>query len=436
VIKIKKTLLQYKKFLLGYSGGIDSTVLLYKLIEIKKKHDIYIRAVHIDHQIHPDSKKWRLHCKKICQINNIPFIYKKITLNIKKKNIESQARKKRYQIFKKILSLKEILLTGHNLNDQCETLFLAIKRGSGPKGLSGIAYKKKFFNNYLIRPLLNFSRKQIKIWAKSKKIHWIEDESNQDISYERNFLRHKILPKIIKKWKYFPENCLRSTKLIYSEHKLLNKLIQPILEKNLSKKNNLNISNIKKMDLDIQYFIIRKWIYLKTMQMPSLKFLKSIIKNIIHNKKKKYPKIQFKKYEIWNYKNKLFWIKKIFSVKKYILFWHNIKKKIILPEKNGYLKIQNSLNQKSNLFIYAPKKTQLVNIRFDTNQKIQINKNFKKLYTIKELFNKFKVFPWKRKKIPLLFYNNKFISAIGLFTTQEKYNTNCKKIFITWYPRK
>ncbi|CAL4318909.1 tRNA(Ile)-lysidine synthase [Buchnera aphidicola (Chaitophorus sp. 3695)] len=437
MITIQKKIIKYKKFLLGYSGGVDSTVLLYQLIEIKKKYKIHIRAIHIDHQIYSESKKWRLHCKKICKINNIPFIYKKIFLNVKKKNIESQARNKRYKIFKENLHPKEILLTGHNLNDQCETLLLAIKRGSGPKGLSGIAYKKKFFNNYLIRPLLNFSRKQIKIWAKYKKIKWIEDQSNKDTSYERNFLRKIIIPQITQRWKYFPQTCLRTTKLISAEHKLLNKFIQPIFKKNLIKKKILNIKNIKKMDIDIQYFIIRKWIHLQKMKMPALKFLKSILKNIVHNKKKKIPKIQFKKkHEIWNYKNKLFWIKKTYDIRKYIIFWHNIQKKIFLPKKNGYLKTKNIENKKSILNIQAPKKKQLVNIRFHTNQKIKINQNIKKYTTIKELFNKFKILPWKRKKIPLLFYDNKFISAIGLFSIQEKYNIHCKKISIIWNNKK
>lgn len=432
MIKIKKKIIKYKKFLLGYSGGIDSTVLLYKLIEIKKKYKIQIRAIYIDHQIHLESKKWGLHCKKICKKNNIPFIYKKIFLNIKKKNIEAQARHKRYKMFHKNLKPKEILLTGHNLNDQCETLLLAIKRGSGPKGLSGIAHKKKFFNNYIIRPLLNFSRKKIKKWAQLKKIEWIEDKSNQDISYERNFLRHQIIPLFVQKWKYFLKSCLRTTKLIYTEHQLLKKFIQPILKKNLFQKNILKISDIKKMDKNIQFFIIRKWIHLQGMKMPTLKFLKSILKNIIYNKKKINPKIKFQNYEIWNYRNKLILKKSTSDIKKYIIFWHNIKKKLILPKKNGYLKIKNKNTKKDVLNVRAPKKKQLVNIRFDTDQKIQVSKKIKKFKKIKELFNTFKIFPWKRKKIPLLFYDNKFISAIGIFSTQEKYNINCKKISITW----
>jgi len=168
VINILKEISKYNKFLLAYSGGIDSTVLLYQLLKYKKKKKILIRAIHIDHQIHPKSKMWSKHCKEICDTNNVPIIIKKI--KITKKNIENQARKKRYQIFKKILLPSEVLLTGHNLDDQCETLLLSIKRGSGLKGLSGIAHKKKIVKNYLLRPLIKYSKKKIKKWAIRKKI--------------------------------------------------------------------------------------------------------------------------------------------------------------------------------------------------------------------------------------------------------------------------
>ncbi|CAL4318766.1 tRNA(Ile)-lysidine synthase [Buchnera aphidicola (Periphyllus testudinaceus)] len=429
MINFKKKISKYKKFLVAYSGGIDSTVLLYKLLEIKKKKNIKIRAIHINHQIYKESKKWSKHCKKICIKNKIKFIEEKIFL--KKKNIESQARKKRYQIFKKNLLSEEILLTGHNLDDQCETLILSIKRGSGPKGLSSISYKKKFFKNILIRPLLEFSRSKIEKWAKKKKLKWINDHSNNNLSYDRNFIRHKIMPIIKKRWKFFPKNCLRTTQLIHNEHKLLNNFIHPIIKKNLYKKKALYLKNIKKLNIKMQYFIIRKWINIQKKKLPSLIFLKNIIKNVINNKKKKNPKIVLKKYEIWKYQNHLFWIKKKPTIKNYIIFWHPPFKKLILPKNFGYLKMIKKKYSKNKLYIKKPKKNQLIIIKFQTNKKIQTHQN-KTKKKIKKIFNEFKIPPWKRKKIPLLFYNNKLISIIGIIVTKKKYNIKEKKISVIW----
>ncbi|CAL4318823.1 tRNA lysidine(34) synthetase TilS [Buchnera aphidicola] len=427
MIKINKKILKYKKFLLAYSGGIDSTVLLYKLLKYKKKKKISIRAIHINHQIHPKSKLWSEHCKKICKKNNVPIIIKKIS--IKKKNIESNARKKRYKIFQKNLLPQEILLTGHNLDDQCETLLLSIKRGSGLKGLSGISYKKKIFKNYLFRPLLKVSRKKIEKWAISQNLQWIEDTSNYDISYDRNFLRHKIIPQINQRWKFFKKNCLKVSQIIYKEYQLLNKFISSIFKKNLYQKNILNIKKIQNMNPNIQYFILKKWIYLNIKKNLSYSFLTEIIKNILH-KKKKNPRIKLKKYEIWNYNEHLYLIKKTPKMKDFIIFWHYPYNKLKLPKKFGYLKIKNQKNIKNSSYIRAPKNQQMIKIKFHTNKKIKINKKNPK--TLKKIFNELQIPPWKRKKIPLLFYNNKFISAIGFFVTTKKYNINEKKISVIW----
>ncbi|NIH16717.1 MAG: tRNA lysidine(34) synthetase TilS [Buchnera aphidicola (Periphyllus lyropictus)] len=429
MININKITKKYKKFLIAYSGGIDSTVLLYKLIEIRKKYNIKIRAIHINHQLNKKSKKWSKHCKKICKINNIPFILKKIKINKPNLNTESKARKKRYKVFKKKLVKNEILLTGHNLNDQCETFFLAIKRGSGTTGLSGIAYKKKFYKNYLLRPLLKYSRKKIETWAKKRKLKWIEDKSNYNTSYDRNFIRHKIFPKITKRWNFFLKNCFRSIKLINSENKIINKFINPIIKKNLFLDKTLNIKKIKKMDIKIIYIIIRKWINIQGGKMPSLKFLKNILNTVIYKKKKKNPKIQLKKYEIWNYQDRLYWIKKKPKMKNYIIFWKYPFKKLKLPKNFGTLEIKNKKYTKKNFYIKKPKKSQIITIKFQTKKKIRIKNKKKK---IKKIYNELKIPPWKRKTTPLLFYNKKFISAIGLFVTKKKYNKKEKNISIIW----
>ncbi|NIH41193.1 MAG: tRNA lysidine(34) synthetase TilS [Buchnera aphidicola (Periphyllus aceris)] len=427
MLNFKKKILKYKKFLVAFSGGIDSTVLLYKLLEIQKKKKIKIRAIHINHQISSKSNFWNKHCKKICFKKNISFIEEKIFL--KNSNVECQARKKRYKLFKKHLLNNEVLLTGHNLNDQCETLILAIKRGSGPQGLSGISYKKKFYKNILIRPLLKFSRQEIKKWACKKKIKWITDKSNYNISYDRNFIRHKIIPILTNRWKYFQKNCFRTTQLIQHENIVLNNFIKPIIKKNLFKKKSLNLKKIKKLDLKTQHIIVRKWMNINKISSPSLILLKNIFKSVIYNKKKKNPKIVFKKYNIWNYKNYLFCIKNTPNIKNNIIFWYPPYKKLILPNNLGSLKIKNKKYAKKEIRIKKPKKNQLVTIKFQTNKKFQTKNNKKKL---KKIFNELKIPPWKRKKIPLLFYNDKFISIIGKCVTQQKYNTKKKKISIIW----
>ncbi len=137
---IKNLINKYKNFLVGYSGGVDSTVLLYSLNKFKKY--INIRAIHINHNILYISKKWEKKCIKFCKINKIHLIKKNIYIK-NKSNLEHKLRIKRYKIYKKYIKKNEILLTAHHKNDQIETIFLSLKRGCGIKGLIGIKKKKK-----------------------------------------------------------------------------------------------------------------------------------------------------------------------------------------------------------------------------------------------------------------------------------------------------
>jgi len=202
---IKKIISQYKEksFLIAYSGGIDSTVLLYQMFKIRQKNSkIKIRAIHINHNIHPSSKEWEKHCTKICQKYQIPITSIQINIHCKK-NLEETLRIQRYNIFYKNLFFNEILLTAHHLNDQCETFFLFLKRGSGPTGLSGMLSKNLLGDKKIIRPFLEKTKKELQKIAYENNLKWIEDSSNYNINYDRNFIRHKLMPILEKKWPFF-----------------------------------------------------------------------------------------------------------------------------------------------------------------------------------------------------------------------------------------
>ncbi|CAL4319240.1 tRNA lysidine(34) synthetase TilS [Buchnera aphidicola] len=422
--ELEKMLYKKKYFLICYSGGLDSTVLLHLLLKLKKTKKIFFRAIHINHKLNINSDNWSDHCKKECKKYNVPIVIKNVNLNLKKNNIESKARSMRYKEIYKNLLPKEIILTAHNLNDQCETFLLALKRGSGPKGLSSMSTYKKIDNIIHIRPLLQIDRNTLEKWAKKNKLKWIEDNSNWDTNYDRNFLRRKIIPILKERWPKFIKNCTRSAKICSEQEEALNYFTTDIIKKTVCTDKTLNITNLKYLKKEILNIILRHWISLHHVNMPSYKGLYKIFTDIINSKKSASPKISFKKYEIRRYRKKLYLLKPILpSLKNRIIFWHKTQTSLALPNQLGYV-----TQDKMGVKLPSPEKKELVNIRFQANGSFLIEgqKHKKKLKKIWQLLN---IPIWQRENIPLLFYNNRFIGALGIFTIKNK---NIK-VYHYWY---
>jgi tRNA(Ile)-lysidine synthase len=425
---IKKIITQYKKksFLIAYSGGMDSTVLLHKMLKIREKNpQIKIRAIHINHNIHSSSKKWEKHCIKICQKYTIPLITKEINIPLEK-NIEERLRIKRYNTIYNYLLYDEILLTGHHLNDQCETLILSLKRGSGPAGLSGMSFENFLGKKRIARPLLRKSKKEVEEWAYKNNLKWIEDFSNFNINYDRNFIRHKLIPILQQRWPFFLKNCFRTAIICGEETKSKNILLKEKIKDFINFDESLNIKSFKNIKKEISKELIRYWISLKNIKMPSYKTIECIYNEIICSKKDSNPKIIIQKNEIRRYKKSLYFVKTQKTISNTFLFWHNTNKKLFLPKNLGYL-IKNNKGFK----LPVPEKNELINIRFQFEGKILILGREKRR-KIKKIWQECSIPPWFRNKIPLLFYNDRFISAIGVFTIREEDFNKEKKIKKYW----
>ena len=187
------------------SGGCDSMVLLFALKQLQIELNLSLKASYIDHGLSKNTLDWQVLCRKACMGMDIPF--ETTSINIEKipdLGIEGAARELRYQALTR-LSDGMIVATAHHENDQAETLLLQLIRGAGLKGLAGMPefdHLKKIW-----RPMLKVQRQDIESFALKNHIQYIEDESNEDIRFDRNFLRKDILPKLYER---FP-HCLLYT---------------------------------------------------------------------------------------------------------------------------------------------------------------------------------------------------------------------------------
>ena len=190
-------------YLLAYSGGMDSHVLLHLLADLQSAKKIPpLRAIYIDHGLQTIAATWAQHCEKITSALAIP--YQSIALNLVPKqgeSLEAVARQARYKTFAQQLQPNEILLTAHHQNDQAETVLLQLLRGSGVDGLAAMPVIKPFQAGQLLRPLLPYSRYDLECYAQQHQLNYIDDPSNINTDFDRNFLRQDILPRLQGRWK-------------------------------------------------------------------------------------------------------------------------------------------------------------------------------------------------------------------------------------------
>ena len=159
------------RYVVGYSGGIDSTVLLHAIN--KMTGHIPVVAVHINHQLIPQAAEWEKHCRKFSESISVEFLSRKVIIDMNSGDgLEAASRKGRYDSFKQLIKKNDYLLTAHNQDDQVETVLLNIFRGCGLRGIRGIPASRKFFEGRLVRPLLRVSRNEISEYAKKYKLSW------------------------------------------------------------------------------------------------------------------------------------------------------------------------------------------------------------------------------------------------------------------------
>ncbi len=206
----------------GFSGGLDSTVLLNWLAQQPMIRQIGLRAIHIDHGLHPDSKKWAVHCAKFCDQLNVPLVIEQVQINRDAGlGTEAAARQVRYAAFAKHLDDNQWLTLAHHQDDQAETLLLRLLRSAGGDGLTGMRKLRAFASGKLWRPLLDTSRQQLIDYAKRHQLHWIDDPSNDSNAFDRNYLRHQVLPVLVQRWPHASKALARSSTLLAEQNDAL-----------------------------------------------------------------------------------------------------------------------------------------------------------------------------------------------------------------------
>jgi tRNA(Ile)-lysidine synthase len=181
----------------GYSGGLDSTVLLHLLAEA---HPGRVHAVHVHHGLHPEADAWAGHCMRACEALGVPLHVARVHVSATGEGREAAARRSRHAALAAAMAPGDILALAHHLDDQAETFLLRALRASSVDGLAAMRPWRAHACGWLWRPLLAVPRGELQAYARAHGLAWIEDPSNADDSLDRNFLRHRVLPRLRERW--------------------------------------------------------------------------------------------------------------------------------------------------------------------------------------------------------------------------------------------
>lgn len=215
------------RYLVAFSGGLDSTVLLHALAAARSKIPVPIVALHVNHGLHADADTWEVDCSEFAKSVDVEFLSCRIEVAADTGlGPEAAARQARYAALRGWVGRDDYLLSAHHEDDQAETLLLNLLRGSGVSGLSGIGERQTFADGFLLRPLLGIAGQALREYAAAHQLIWVDDPSNAESRFDRNFLRNEIFPQLASRWPAASSRLRRSADLVTEVATMLDDLAQ------------------------------------------------------------------------------------------------------------------------------------------------------------------------------------------------------------------
>jgi tRNA(Ile)-lysidine synthase len=260
--------LRGQRLCLAYSGGADSSALLCALAALRGREGFRLRALHVNHQLYPHAAEWARTACALAQRLRVPCEVLEVRVpRPRGSSLEAQARRVRYRALSQNLGSDELLLTAHHQDDQVETLLLALLRGAGVRGLAAMSAMSRLEGVHLLRPLLPVARAQLEHYLRRRGITWSEDPSNQDQRFDRNYLRHAVLPALRARWPAVAATVSRSAAHLAEARELLDQLAQGSL-RDARDGGALRVSVLRRLDPARRRNALRRWLVERTLPAP------------------------------------------------------------------------------------------------------------------------------------------------------------------------
>lgn len=273
----------------AFSGGLDSSVLLTALAGLRRR--LRLRAIHVDHGLHPSSKLWAAHCRTTAHRLDIPLTLARIEVRrVRGASLEALAREARYGALAAALREGEVLLTAQHADDQLETVLLQLLRGAGLRGLAAMPAVAPFGAGRIARPLLEIERAELETWARARALEWVEDATNADERLDRNYLRRRIVPLLRARWPAVARAVRRAARHAAEAQRLLDLLARADVER-AAVADALAVTRLRALPEDRRRNALRYWIVQRGHPLPDSRRLGELAGALIAARADAHPQV-------------------------------------------------------------------------------------------------------------------------------------------------
>ncbi len=403
----------------GLSGGVDSVVLLDLLRRLSKKLRFELAALHVNHQINPAAGRWAAFCRAFCKQHGVPLTVVRVTV-ARTASLEAAARAARYRAFAALPA--DFIALAHNLDDQAETVLLQLLRGAGVKGLSAMPVLRKAEGGRrrdekkaqrhvnhpsILRPLLDIPRSEIEAYARRRKLEWIEDDSNADVGFDRNFLRHRVLPIIAQRYPAYRKTLLRASRNFAEAAQLLDE--QAAADAKLTA-SGLKIAGLRRLSAPRAKNVLRHFLAVHGVIMPNAARLDECVRQL-RTQRAVRAVFDLGSHELRRFADELRVVPKSRTLERnFTRAWRG-ESKLHLPELGGTLMFKKCRGAGISL-------TRLAGVPLAVRVR-QGGERFRPhpqrpRRSLKNLLQEARVPPWQRNRLPLLFGGKTLVYVPGI----------------------
>lgn len=401
------------KCFVGYSGGLDSQVLLQAAVELLGADTV--AAIHVNHQLSPHAGVWQQHCEGCCRELGVELIVETVAVVPGGQGVEDAARVARYQVFKRHLTSGSLLLLAHHADDQVETVLYRLLRGSGPRGLAGMPASRRLGQGGLLRPLLSFTRAELQAYAEQKKLSWVDDESNADTDFDRNFIRHRLLPPLRERWPDYAARIAHSAALCRDNDELAAMLAAQDLIAVYEREERLGWSISVEAMLHLEELrranLLRHWPEHHQMAPPGHRAVEAALCELLPAREDAEPQVSWGGVQLRRYQRRLYLLPRKMEEKPDLPVATQWALPGTLPLADGSY-LEASRERGGGLLV---PEGETLEIRYRRGGERCKPFGRSASTTLKKLFQEYSVEPWLRDQVPLIYLDDQLVAVADLW---------------------